>query len=276
MAGAVVGLGLAYVLSLDLFSTPAPVSPDLPAAAAASESPEPAPAPASPGAVDAQTAVEVFLDAEAQRDYAGSYDMLSAADLQQVPSVAEWIAVHADVLPPILGYQVEQTTVDGARAEVVTIVQFEPDLNPVVGLAPGQAQITWTAIAEDDGGWRVALGDSRIEPIYPPDEEAVSAVASWVMARQGCQSGVSAGEHDGGLLGLPSAADALCGTTGEVNVDLSTPLSAADAAPFVAEFGPEFELWSRVVAVQSPGLRVVVAPVGSEWLVIGVLGGGAP
>lgn len=276
VAGVVAGLGLAYVLSLDLFSTPAPVSPVLPAAAAASESPEPAPAPASPGAVDAQTAVEGFLDAEVQRDYAGSYAMLSAADRQQVPNVAQWIAVHADVLPPILGYQVEQTTVDGDRAEVVAIVQFEPDLNPVVGLAPGEAQITWTATAEDGGGWKVALGDSRIEPIYPPDEEAISAVASWVMARQGCQAGVPAGEHDGGLLGVPSAADDVCGNTADVTVELSTPLSAADAAPFVSAFGPEFELWSRVVEVESPALRVVVAPVGSEWLVIGVLGGGAP
>lgn len=276
VAGVVAGLGLAYVLSLDLFASSPPPSPELPAAAAVSESSEPASVPASPGAVDAQTAVEAFLDAEAQGDYAGSYEILSAADRQQVPNAAEWIAVHADVLPPVLGYQVEQTSVDGDRAEVVTIVQFEPDLNPVVGLAPGEAQITWTATAEDGGGWKVSLGDSRIEPIYPPDVEAVSAVASWVTARQGCQAGVPAGEHDGGLLGVPSVADDLCGNTADVTVELSTPLSAADAAPFVSAFGPEFELWSRVVAVESPRLRVVVAPVGTEWLVIGVLGEATP
>lgn len=270
-AGLIAGLGVAYAFSLDSRQTPGPVSQELPSVAeVATESPAPLSSPVTPGAVDAQTAVERFLTAEARSDYAGSYDMLSAADREQVPNVEMWVASHADVLPPILGFEVEETTVEGAGGEVVTLVELEPGLNPVVGLIPGRAQITWVATAEN-GTWKVALAESRIEPLYPPEEEAVSAVSSWVTARQECQTGVSAGEHEGGLLGFPPAADELCGLAGEVRVDLSPPLSAADAAPFVAEFGPEFDLWSRVVEVESPRLRIVVAPVGLEWLVIGVL-----
>lgn len=50
------------------------------------------------------------------------------------------------------------------------------------------------------------------------------------------------------------------------------PLDALDAAPFLAAFGPEATSWARVVAVTDPvPLRAVVAPIGQEWLVIGVL-----
>ena len=57
-----------------------------------------------------------------------------------------------------------------------------------------------------------------------------------------------------------------------MEVDPPLPLEAIDAAPFLAAFGPEASTWARVVTVTEPvPLRAVVAPIGQEWLVIGVL-----
>ena len=46
---------------------------------------------------------------------------------------------------------------------------------------------------------------------------------------------------------------------------------AADAAPFLAAFGPEVGIWARVVDVETPiALRLVLAPIGEQWRVVGV------
>ncbi len=83
-------------------------------------------------------------------------------------------------------------------------------------------------------------------------------------------------EYEGGLLGNPGLADSLCGAVGPVEVGRPGPLEdQIDAAQFVGAFGPEFDQWGRAVTVESPvPLQVVLAPVGVEWIVIGVLPGG--
>jgi hypothetical protein len=45
-----------------------------------------------------------------------------------------------------------------------------------------------------------------------------------------------------------------------------------ESGPFVTAFGPETGSWARVVPVTAPvSLRAVVAPIGDEWVVVGVL-----
>lgn len=268
ISGLMAGMGLAYLLSaVDL---PARSSPAPEAAPATDGYAAPPPAP-TPGASDARAAVERFLAAETRHDFAGSYALLSSADRQQISHVDTWIASHPDLLPPIEAFQVEDAIVGDGRGEVVTLIDFEPGLNEVTGLTPGRARVTWVTVEAEDG-WRLAVTETMIEPLYPPDEEALAAVSTWVTARQDCLTGIEAGEHAGGLLGLPPLADELCGQNGEKTTSGPTgPLPASDAAQFVAAFGPSFDEWSRVVDVDSTDMRVVVAPVGAEWVVIGVL-----
>ena len=87
----------------------------------------------------------------------------------------------------------------------------------------------------------------------------------------------SAEEYEGGLLGNPGLAESLCGT-GPVEVGQPGPLEdQIDAAQFIGAFGPEFDQWGRAVTVESPTpMRVVLAPVGDQWVVIGVLRPGKP
>ena len=110
-----------------------------------------------------------------------------------------------------------------------------------------------------------------IEPILPPDAEAVTAVEAWAASRQSCET-----DHqwDGEPLAFPALAADLCGTDGGVDVGDASPLLPTDATPFVAAFGGDVLTYLRAVPVAAPvPLRAVVAPIGRDWLVVGVLPG---
>jgi hypothetical protein len=155
-------------------------------------------------------------------------------------------------------------------SEVTARVTFEPGLDEVMGLVPERARVTW-ATGEEAGSWWVDLDESTFEPLHPSDETAPAAVAAWAEAHQACRP---ARTWDGNLRGSPALAERLCGAEGTIEVGPALPLGAADAAPFLVAFGPGASSWARVVAVTGPvQLRAVVAPIGQEWLVIGVLPG---
>ncbi len=222
--------------------------------------------PDNPGPV---AAVERFLTAEIAGDFEASFELLSQADQEAAGGVDGWVAEHYLVVPPIRGFRLTADTVEGIRAEVVAGLSLQAELDQLVGLIPGDADATWVLV-EEGAEWRIAFTESRIDPVFLDDATVSSAVVDWGSALQSC---LPEEEGDLALLGFPTLADRLCGSTGRVTVSGPSPLEdAADAAPFLAAFGPEVGIWARVVEVQTPiALRVVVAPIGERWVVIGVL-----
>lgn len=233
--------------------------------------PEVLDAPPGADAPNPRPAVEGFLDAEIARDFTTSFGFLSAGARAEYASPARWIANHADVLPPIVSYEIEGIEGGGdgqSRAEVVALVTAIPSLDQVVGLVPERLRVRWVTFATD-GSWGVDLAASSFEPLYPPVEEAAPAVQKWAEATQAC---AEAPTWEGNLIGSPALAESLCGADGEVRVDGADPPDDVEVAPLLAAFGPEAGEWARVVPVRAPvALKVVVAPIGQQWLVIGVL-----
>ncbi len=225
----------------------------------------------SPQNPESVAVLESFLTSEIAGDFEASFELLSEMDQEAAGGVEGWVAEHYLVVPPIRGFQVIDDSVEGTRAEVVADLSLQAELDQLVGLIPGDADSTWALVEDPVGGWRVAFTESRIEPVFLNDATASSAVVDWGLGRQSCQPKQ---EGDFALLGFPTLADPLCGATGRVTVSAPSQLEdAADAAPFLAAFGPEVGIWARVVEVQTPiPLRVVVAPIGERWVVIGVLG----
>ena len=222
--------------------------------------------PANPGPV---AAVELFLTAEIAGEFEASFELLSQADQESAGGVEGWVAEHYLVVPTIRGFRFTADKADGPRAEVSAGLSLQAELDQLVGLRPGEADATWILV-EEAGEWRVAFSESLIAPVFLDDATAPDAVAEWTASRQSCRPEA---ESEPALLGFPTLAGPLCGAAGQVTVSAPSMLEdAADASPFLAAFGPEVGLWARVVSVQTPiALRVVVAPLGEHWVVIGVL-----
>lgn len=272
--GVALGLGLAR-LGADRAGTAAPAPPTVTRVAAPADAdalaalPEPGPLIAASTAVDAELAVAGYLTAEARGDFHASYDFISAADRATHPSVAAWVGAHAD-LPPVTGFAVEaiEQTGDG-RAEVTTLTGYEPGLDQVLGLVTSRGRATWTAVQEE-GFWRVLLTESAVEPLYPPDAAAVDVAGAWASARIACQPTV---DLESGLLGVPSLGAQLCGQEGAAELGEAAPLATTEpAGALVSAYGPEVTEWARVVPLRAPvAQQVVLAPIGADWRVIGLL-----
>jgi hypothetical protein len=131
-------------------------------------------------------AVLGFLAAEAEGDLERAYAHLSAEEQAEFFSAAGYVAAHADLLPPVLGYDLLDVSIDGDTAAVTTDVALQPSLDPIIGLVPGDAEITWTAVAED-GGWAVELTSAEVLPRYRDEAEAPGDVEDWVAARAACE-----------------------------------------------------------------------------------------
>lgn len=270
VAGLAVGAGVTLALS-ERGGDGQPSALD-PAVVTPTTTGDEADAPPGAGAATPVAAVEGFLDAEIDDDLTASFAFLSAEDRAELGSPAGWVAAHADILAPVTGYEVQEAdepaASDGA-AEVVASVSFEPGLDEVRGLVAERAEITWATTTDAAGSWGIDLGATTVEPLYPSDEGAPAGVARWAEAHHACGP---APAWDGTLKGSPAVAERLCGAEGPVEVGPPLPLMSVDAGPFLAAFGPGAGEWARVVAVTAPvELRAVVAPIGQNWLVIGVL-----
>ncbi len=252
----------ASLVACDASATPLPSNPPAPTTTAIDVAP--AYRPDNPGPV---SALERFLKAEVTGDFEASFEFLSPTDQEAADGVEGWVAQHYLVVPTIRGFQLISDNAEGVRAEVLTDLTLQAGLDQLVGLIPGEAQATWVLV-DEAGEWRVAFSESRITPVFLDDSTTAAGVAEW--AGQSCprDSGL-----DLPLLGYPVLADRLCDSTGQVTVGGPSPLEdAAEAAPFLAAFGPEVGIWARVVEVHTPvALRAVAAPIGDRWVVIGVL-----
>jgi hypothetical protein len=221
-----------------------------------------------------QDAVAQFLSAEADGDLERSFTLLSAAAQELVGASTEaWVATHPDVLPPITGYEVGEASSEDGQGEVTALVEFEPNLDEITGLTPARARVTWSTVAQD-GSWRVSLDGSSMEPLYPPDDTAPDAVREWAQDHQGCPTAPPDTEWTTTPLGSPTLAKSLCGASGDVEVGEATELRPVETTEFQTAFGSDVNRWARVVPVTAPvEMRAVVAPLGEEWVVVGVLPG---
>jgi hypothetical protein len=230
------------------------------------------PARSSDGSLRASTpadAVAGFLVAEAEGRLEDAYLHLTAAEQEEFFSATGYVAAHADLLPPVLGYRVVHVSEADGTAVVTTDVSLRPSLDPIIGLVPSAAEVTWTAVSQD-GGWAVELTTAQLVPRYPDDARAAQDVAEWAGTRQACgDPGVL---EESQLRGSAGLASDLCAAAGDVRVGAVAPLPDIDGGPYLAAYGGEVADWARTVEVEAPlALRAVVAPVGDRWTVIGVL-----
>jgi hypothetical protein len=242
----------------------------------------PVPEPPGPAAATPQDAVERFVAAEIDRDDVASWELLSSDSRGRLGVVAEWTRQHAQ-LPQFVTFVADPdpdpeastsaTVLANAAgtAQVVGTATLRPELNEVVGAVPDRATVTWTAVAED-GGWRVAFAETRFVPEWPDDASAPAAVERWIEARRRCED-PGALEYRAGIVGVAGLAQRLCDASGETRVGRALVLGTRpDPAPVLAAFGPGADQWARTVELSGPvDAHAVVAPLGRQWVVVGLL-----
>ena len=222
-------------------------------------------APSSTGeaaaAATPQAAVEAYLTAEVAGDYDTSFGLLAQADRGRIVTPQAWRATKSRT-PRITGFTVDASA--AAEGTVVTDVTLEPNVDPILGVVPGSARITWTPVAEA-GGWRVPIEGSSFEARYPDDGGAAPSALAWLGERQACSPSADR------LVFEPELPQALCGLSGTFRAERTGLLTELiNAAPVLASYGPDAATWARVVRVTGPAtIDVVTAPLGDTWVVIG-------
>jgi hypothetical protein len=221
---------------------------------------------------DPASALATFLDAEQRDDFERSYALLVAEDQEQFPSRARWEDAHHG-LPEVTSFgPVEQAEASDASVTFRVDLALQPRLDETIGVVAASATGSFVARQVGPDDWRIAFSESSLIPHYPDDSGAREAAVTWANARQRCERST---EWEGGLLGdaAEAHAESLCHTTAAVRAGEPVSLDRASGTePVLAAFGPEASIWARVVRVSGPiDLDVVTAPLGEEWVVVGVI-----
>ena len=273
LVAALVGAGIFFIATRDSEGGPA-VDVDVPTAGA-SDVDRPTVAagagddvvPVAPeDAVDPETAVTSFLAAEVDRDFEASYALLDDVTRSRVGTLQGWTNAHAN-FPRIIGFEVV-----GADGDTVTAdLALDSKLDPVIGLVPATATAEWVT-DETAEGHRVVFDESVLTPVYPDAAPARDAALAWAR-------GVQAGEDVDDL----QAVNRLAGRAGlrQLLTDADGELEAGE--PFVLppdggdanllnRFGAGVVEWGRGVPITGAAdVTVVLAPVGDDWLVVGLV-----
>lgn len=217
---------------------------------------------------DAQKAVTGFLAAEAAQDFEASFAFLSSADRQKYADKASWIQEHGK-FPQVTAFRIDGSTPEGQDVRVTTLTGFQPGLDEVLGLTSARARSTWMTVREN-GVWRIDLGRSSTQPLYPSDAPAREVARQWAQRRAACKSTEGLEVR---LKGIPTLAERLCGARGEVRLgQVSKLFDTDDTRSLVSAYGPDVFAWARTVQVDSPEpMQIVLAPVGADWKVMGVI-----
>jgi hypothetical protein len=228
--------------------------------------------PIAPAAPDPRTAVRRFIDGEIERNDRLSYGQLSVADRVAYPSVSDW-TLHEAQSAQLTGATILALSQHGNAAAVRVALQQKPSLDEIQGLVTSRANAVFQVVRED-GGWRVLLASSTIASEYPSASAASVAALTWVRDRQHCASGTAV-QWRSDLYGdgADFTASKLCNASGTPSLGSPRALDDSDqSAPLLAAFGPDVELWARVVPLRAPvQADLVLAPVGERWLVVGLL-----
>lgn len=223
------------------------------------------PAPAAPTPTDA---VSRYIDAEIEANSVASYGELSASD-RAAFDFEDWESGQ-DERPPYVSF----TILEASGETVVVDAQLTPAINEVVGVIPGRAEVTFEVIAED-GGYRVSLNDTAMQPRFPDRQLAAPVAQSWVTAVQACKSDErSALEYDGSLLGTLGLTESLCGIAGTIGTPQSgTYDDLTDPSIMLSAFGSDAADWTEVATFTGltgvEKLQVILAPLGDQWVVVG-------
>jgi hypothetical protein len=247
---------------------------DLPAGAAApaAATPDGAGTAAPVRAGSARAAVQRFLQAGADGDFAVAYGLLDQAGRKRYPSLARFTRAQADRAEVTAVRVGRERRAGDARADVTATLTHPAAIDPFAGLVPARTVEVWRA-SRQDGRWRVAAEPVSVRADLPADDRAPEAVTAWVERLLGCDRQGAAGLQAGaGLYGPADLAELPCRERGRWTVAAPESFDAAvEPEAYVAAFGPEVGSWARLVQVQGPRSRfsVVVGPLGDAWRVLG-------
>ena len=221
--------------------------------------------PVGPAATTGQAAVEQFLRGRIDHDPIASFSSLSAADRGRIGTVDSW-RDNNDGLPEYRSYTPARVTTDG---HVIEAVELVPKLDEVNGYVPAHAIATFATVAED-GGFRVDLAHTTLEPVAADDAGIAPAAAAWLAARVACSP---ANEADANLVGRPEVAAALCGATAPATFGSPKPVSGPLGDSVKTAFGPDATRWAKAVDLDGPGrMTIALGPLGDTWVVVGMIG----
>ena len=278
--GLILGFGVAYLAfreptgpsnfdgapSITEFDLPAPL-PTAGAADATIPTPVVVSEPATPRA-----ALEQFLNAEIARTPDASFALLDGPTRQTNGTVAAWQSTRANRLLP------EQFTVIGEKStpvgtDLTISATRTPAVTTVTGLVPAKSEETWRVVK--DGGWRVVGGRATdVRPILPSDALATSAAAAWLEKVASCDAeGALPLQLSANLSGAPGFRDVPCKAKGTWTAGKAFPVSElVNSTVFVSAYGSSVGRWARAVpAVGNGRFTIVLAPLGDEWRVMGLV-----
>jgi hypothetical protein len=220
----------------------------------------------------AAEAVQRFLGANAEQDFATSFGLLDKASREQVKSVASWTGAQAE-RPAVTAVEVKRERPTAPDTVEVTVAATHPAaVDPFAGLTPGRTIERWQARREA-GRWRVAADPVSVDAVLPGDAGAPAAVQAWVDRLERCDAaGAAALQATAELYGPADVAGVPCREHGAWKASATRGFDRADdPQPYLSAFGPEVQTWARLVPVQGPKTRftAVVAPLGDTWRVLG-------
>ena len=179
---------------------------------------------------------------------------------------ADW-ARRRTQLPAITGFVVKQAASDRVTVEL----SHTPGLDPFLGLSPATETAVYT-VRSEHGGFLVDA-EAAITPVFPPEADAATAAAAWAARIQACdQPGARTFQAVDQLFISLRQPIALCTAKGSVEVGAVGRLDPGPASQdIVGQYSTDALSWCRVVPITAPiRIRVILAPIGNEWKVLGL------
>lgn len=225
-------------------------------------------------------ALELFLTAESQGNSALSYALLPPAErAARFPVLASW-ANDAAARPRPIRFAVRTGPPSSAAGptELVVDVERAPLIDAFSGFVAARSTEAWR-VRRVNGAWKVDPEPLRSAPVLPDDRGALPAAARWVERTTACdRAGAVALQVAKNLYGPAPLAAGPCAGRGAWKATRVLPFSdAPEATTYVAAFGSGIEQWARLVEVRGGDRQflAVLAPLGDQWRVLGVMSDGA-
>lgn len=225
----------------------------------------------------ARAALVQYLDAEITKTSDIAFGLVDAKTQQSDGPAANWQNTRANRLLPeqykVLG---ERSDADGV--EVTIAATRTPSVSALTGLIPARSEETWRVV--NDGGWRVVRGRPvEVRPVLASDEAATAVGADWLERAAACdKAGTASLQLSSTLLGSPVISKSTCETKATWTAGKAFPVSELpNSTIFVSAYGPGVGRWARAVPVTGPSrYTIVLAPIGDEWRVMGLIPQGSP